>query len=360
MKTIVQVVQHLRPGGLEVMALELMNFSTFRHNMKIVSLEGDMESAIAAWPRLEAYKNQLIFLDKQPGLSFALVKQLRNLLSELKADVVHTHHIGPFFYGGLASRLNGIAHMHTEHDAWHYNDKRHRLLHRIVSLVANPVEVADADIVAQGMMDLPGIHQLKVIKNGIDTSRFIPGDKFKARNALNLPSGVKLIGASGRLEEVKGHSILIEAMADLPAHYHLVIAGSGSLESALKAQAERLAIDHRVHFLGHVENMPMFYQSLDLFCLPSFNEGFPLAPLEAQSCGIPTAVTDVGGAVETLCPQTGLVLKAGDPEAMAEKILPFLYESRLHTPRDFVMSHADVRKMAKAYDSLTEGLCYGV
>ncbi|WP_039850174.1 MULTISPECIES: glycosyltransferase [Grimontia] len=360
MKTIVQVVQHLRPGGLEVMALELMNFSTFRNNMKIVSLEGNLESAIAAWPRLEAHKDQLIFLNKQPGLSYALVKQLKRVLRELKADVVHTHHIGPFFYGGLASRLNGMAHMHTEHDAWHYSEKSHRLLHRIVSLIAKPVEVADADIVAQGMMDLPGIHQLKVIKNGIDTSRFIPGDKFKARKALNLPSGVKLIGASGRLEEVKGHGVLIEAMADLPAHYHLAIAGSGSLESALKDQAERLAIDHRVHFLGHVESMPTFYQSLDLFCLPSFNEGFPLAPLEAQSCGIPTAVTDVGGAVETLCPKTGLLLKAGDSADMAEKILPFLYESRTQNPRDFVMCHADVRNMAKAYDSLAEGLSYGI
>lgn len=65
MKTIIQVVQHLRPGGLEVIALEFMRFSSHGKRMKIVSLEGDKESAIKAWPRLEACKDQLIFLTSQ-------------------------------------------------------------------------------------------------------------------------------------------------------------------------------------------------------------------------------------------------------------------------------------------------------
>lgn len=359
MKTIVQVVQHLRPGGLEVMALEFMNFSRHRHNMKIVSLEGDLESAIKAWPRLDSYKDQLIFMNKPAGFTLPLIRDLKKTLKNLQADVVHTHHIGPYFYGGIASRLCGIPHMHTEHDAWHYNNRRHRQLHRLVSLVASPVKVADADIVADNMRNLPGNRDLRVIKNGVDVSRFVPGVKHHARRAFGLPQNAKLLGASGRLEEVKGHGVLIAALAALPQNFHLAIAGSGSLAEQLKNQARNLSVEKRVHFLGHVEDMPRFYQALDLFCLPSFNEGFPLAPLEAQACGIPAAVTDVGGATETLCPESGLVLRAGDPAEMAIRICSYIAHPPAACPREFVKSNADVRGMARAYDSLAEGMCYG-
>ncbi|MGF1706375.1 glycosyltransferase [Enterovibrio baiacu] len=355
MKTIIQVVQHLRPGGLEVMALEFMRFSSHGKRMKIVSLEGDKESAIKAWPRLEACRDQLIFLNKPEGFSLALIQQLKQLLIELNADVVHTHHIGPYFYAGIASRLAGISLIHTEHDAWHYNDKRHQLLQKIVRLVANPTLVADADVVANALNTMPGMAGVRVIKNGIDVDKYSPGNKQFARKFFNLPKDVKLIGASGRLEDVKGHRVLIEAMATLPENTHLTIAGIGTLENELRELAKSLNVDKRVHFLGYVDDMPRFYQALDLFCLPSFNEGFPLAPLEAQACGIPAAVTNVGGAVETLCPQTGVILKAGDAKDMAEKMLPFLYERLIASPREFVTNSADIRTMASAYDALAEG-----
>ncbi|WP_028021821.1 glycosyltransferase [Enterovibrio calviensis] len=359
MKTIVQVVQHLKPGGLEVMALELMKFSNHGHAMKIVSLEGDAETAIAAWPRLREFEDQLVFMNKAPEFSLSPVLALKNILTSLNADLIHTHHIGPYFYGGLAAFLSKIPHVHTEHDAWHYSNKRHQVLHRIVSFFGKPVCVADADIVAHALSSLSGMQDVLVIKNGVDTSKYIPGHKPTARAAMKLPNAIKLVGASGRLEEVKGHSVLISAMAELPNHVHLVIAGSGSMEATLKDQANQLNLSERVHFLGHVENMPKFYQSLDLFCLPSFNEGFPLAPLEAQACGIPTAVTNVGGASETLCPESGCLLKAGDASDMAEKIIHCLHGATPSNPRAFVTNHADIRTMASAYDSLTEGLCHG-
>ncbi|MDD1794663.1 glycosyltransferase [Enterovibrio sp. ZSDZ42] len=359
MKTIVQVVQHLKPGGLEVMALELMKFSHHGDAMKIVSLEGDAETAIAAWPRLREFKDQLVFLNKAPGLSLSTIMTLKRVLSSLDADLIHTHHIGPYFYGGLAAFLNRIPHVHTEHDAWHYSNKRHQVLHRIVSLFGTPVCVADADIVAHSLSSLSGMQDVRVIKNGVDTSKYIPGHKPTARAAMKLPNAIKLIGASGRLEEVKGHAVLISAMTELPNHIHLAIAGSGSMEVMLKDKAKTLNLSDRVHFLGHVENMPKFYQSLDLFCLPSFNEGFPLAPLEAQACGIPTAVTNVGGASETLCPESGCLMTAGDASDMAEKITHCLHNAVSSNPRTFVTNHADIRTMASAYDSLTEGLCHG-
>ncbi|KXF83506.1 glycosyltransferase [Enterovibrio coralii] len=355
MKTIVQVLQHLKPGGLEVMALNLLMFSSHKRSMKIVSLEGTAEEAMEKWPRLKPFADQLIFLNKQPGFKPALIKQLADLFKELDADVVHTHHIGPYFYAGLGARLAGIQMIHTEHDAWHYSNKSHKTLHKIVSSVSKPTVVADADVVAKSLGTLPRMNNVQVIKNGVDIYTFVPGDKDSAREQLKLPKHCKLIGSSGRLEEVKGHCVLIDAMTHLPSSTHLVIAGSGSLEEQLKTQVRQLDLESRVHFLGYVEDMPTFYQALDVFCLPSFNEGFPLAPLEAQACGIPSAVTNVGGAVETLCPDTGAIMKAGDAKDMAEKIVPLLFERRQVSPREHVRASADIRNMAKAYDVLAEG-----
>ena len=91
--TILHVVQHLRPGGLEVMALELARRQQLRTPTLVVSLEGTAEEAISAWPRLAAQRDQLVFLDKKPGLSPALVGQLHALFRRLRPAAVHTHHI---------------------------------------------------------------------------------------------------------------------------------------------------------------------------------------------------------------------------------------------------------------------------
>ena len=65
MKTIAQVVQHLSPGGIEVMALELKRHAQKGIKTKIISLEGNWEDASTKWPRLRALENDLIFLDKK-------------------------------------------------------------------------------------------------------------------------------------------------------------------------------------------------------------------------------------------------------------------------------------------------------
>ncbi|MGF1808037.1 glycosyl transferase, partial [Aliivibrio sifiae] len=63
MKTIVHVVQHLAPGGLEAMVLDMLTFTNPKHNIMVVSLDGTLDSALNGWPRLKEYQHQLIFLN---------------------------------------------------------------------------------------------------------------------------------------------------------------------------------------------------------------------------------------------------------------------------------------------------------
>jgi glycosyltransferase involved in cell wall biosynthesis len=353
-----QIVQHLDPGGIETMALDLMRHAEADERMLIVSLEGRRKPSLERWPVLQPFADNLIFLDKQPGWRAGLIWQLARLMKSLGVSSVHTHHIGPLVYGGLAARLAGIKNrIHTEHDAWHLSSARRRRLQGAFLRLVSPILVADAEAVAQGI----GIHwpdkSARIIRNGIDTHRFRPGSQRAARAKLGLPVDAKLVGSSGRLESVKGHDVLLDALFRLPNKVHVAIAGDGSQARKLLAQANDLGIASRFHLLGRVDAMPEFYQALDVYCQPSHQEGMPLAPLEAQACGIPTVATAVGGMREAVCPVSGFLVPKGDARQLAERLRLVLGSGSPVNPRDFVERHGNVRLMARSYASLRHTGC---
>ncbi|WP_260258409.1 glycosyltransferase [Vibrio intestinalis] len=349
----IHVVQHLKPGGIESLVLEILNHKKHNQQILIVSLEGDRLSAIAHWPKLEPFKHQLLFLNKPQGLSYQCYRTLRKLFAIVKPDVVHTHHIGPLLYAGIAAKQANVAcRIHTEHDAWHLSQTKHALIQRLALKLAKPFLVADAQLVKQKLDEQFHYPQTRVIKNGIDCDRFKPASKSLARQQLGLPLEPTIIGSAGRLEHVKGHDILVQALTMLPKQYHLAIAGAGSQTQALQSLAEQCGVSERIIWLGQVDNMPRFYQSLDLFCLPSRCEGFPLATLEAQACNIKTMASDVGASKETLCPHTGVSFAPDSPISLAAAILKQLNTETITQPRRFVLEHNNITKMISDYQSI--------
>ena len=209
-------------------------------------------------------------------MSTNTVSSLYRLFKHIKPQVVHTHHIGPLIYGATAARLAGIKHIvHTEHDAWHLNNPKHRLLQNIVLKFSRPQVVADADVVKNQLDSQLSYDRVAVIRNGVDCERFSPGNKNNARTNLGLTLNDTIIGSAGRLEHVKGHDLLLKALPLVHSSVKLVIAGDGTQREALTKMAKDLSISDRVYFLGLVGDMPNFYRALDVFCLPSRCEGFP-------------------------------------------------------------------------------------
>lgn len=351
---IIQVVQHLAPGGIETMVLELQRIYQKTDEVIIISLEGRHDSAIKRWPPLYGVKCQLIFFNKQPGVQLKLLLDLIKLFKQLKPDAVHTHHIGPLLYAGMAARMAGVRSIiHTEHDAWHLeSSKRRRKLQAWALKRVNPLLVADAQHVAKTLQSFFPQQTTSVIVNGIDTHRFYPAAHISSRKSLGLPTQKILIGCAARLVKGKGHSYLIQALQVLPANIHLVLAGDGPLRYDLMAQARQLQLVNRVHFLGNLRNMPEFYRSLDLFCLPSEAEGLPLSPLEAQACGVPVLMTDTGGCKEALCHKTGLLVPIKDSQALASgvmKLLSRFSRSDITSPRDYILHNHDLSTVARKY-----------
>lgn len=347
---IIHVVQHLSPGGLEVMALELARAQSSRPGGALVlSLEGTEAQALAHWPRLGAEAGRLVFMDKKPGLDAGLTWRLAALFRRLKPACVHTHHVGPLLYAGPAARFAGVAsRLHTEHDAWHLANPRRRRVVRAALVVARPVLIADAPDVAVNVQAAIGGVMPRVVLNGVDTDRFKPTDRTAARVSLGLPADVPVIGIAARLERVKGVDIAIAAMAHLPGETLLAIAGGGAEEAALRAQAEALGVAARVRFLGLIGDMAHFYPALDLLTVPSRAEGLPLAPLEAQACGVRVVGAQVGGVASALCPDTCRLVPAEDPAALAAA-----WGQALATPggdpRPFVLRQGSLAAASAAY-----------
>ncbi|MEH6532011.1 MAG: glycosyltransferase [Photobacterium frigidiphilum] len=350
-----QVVQHLQPGGIEKLVLNLARFASPCHQVYIVALEGNKETAIMQWPELRTFESQLFFLNKPTGMNISTVIKLKKLIAKLNVTMLHSHHIGPLLYSRLALLGHNATHIHTEHDSWHLADKKQCRMTRYL-LKTNRVKlIADAPRVAYQLEKILLLRPDHVICNGIDTQFFTPGNQLIARKQFNLPLDKKLIGCAGRLVKEKGIDTLIRALHDLPKDHHLVIAGDGHQSLQLRAEAQKWLVTDRIHWLGYCAQMRNFYRAIDVFCMPSRQEGLPLALLEAQSCGNSIVATTVGAIPDLICPQTGILVPPDDETALTKALIQVLEQDQnaANQTVQFIQHQADVRAMTAAYEALS-------
>ena len=165
-------------------------------------------------------------------------------------------------------------------------------------------------------------HQVTTVYSGVDPYRFegVEGDPG-LRSKLAIPATAKLVGFIGALVPHKAPEDLVAALAHLPPHVHGLFVGEGKLEPALRRQAKAGGIDGRTHFLGYREDVPRLLRSLDVFCLPSHEEGLGTSVLDAMAAGVPVVGADGGGIPEMVEPGvSGLLAPAGKPEELARAL----------------------------------------
>jgi len=354
---VLHLVQHMKIGGLEKMAVTLMQKSRFASSSIIVSLEGNKQDALLGWPDLASFNDKLFCLDKPAQFDFTLVKKLSALIKAHNITVIHSHHIGPMLYASLACLADkGVSHVSTVHDAWYLQNFKQRLITKVLSQLTKIHWIADAQVVATDFYEQTSIETDKTILNGIDCSQFTSVDMHNARMELELPIAPTLIGCSARLEPGKGHHDLIALLPSLEPDIEFVFAGSGSLMESLQAQAAQLGVSERIHFLGNVQNMPVFYSAMNVMCLYSQREGLPLSILESMACGKVTVASDVGGISEVLTPEQGILVKPDDLVGLKLAITNAINMKSGCCIRDYIISIADANKMSAEYDYFYDGL----
>ncbi len=253
--------------------------------------------------------------------------RLRHLLHAEQPAILHTHGWDADIIGWMASRgmkIRQVVHIHVMLDWLKSKRIKHRVRRWLTRLIFRdqnvfPVAVSAA-VQRYWAKYLPMDEKtIRIIRNGIDVERFQP-----AVHAIPHSSEVPIIGVAARLSPMKGIEYLLDALGILNHHgikFKLKVAGEGNYRTVLEQRARDAGITQQICFLGYVENMPAFYQSIDLFVLPSFTEGFPLSVLEAMATGIPVVASAVGGIPEILRDEIdGFLFPSGDTVALSVAI----------------------------------------
>jgi glycosyltransferase involved in cell wall biosynthesis len=176
------------------------------------------------------------------------------------------------------------------------------------------------------------------VPNGVDLNHYRRGNdqSKRIRDELNVWCADPLLLCVARLIPLKAIHILLEALVIIRNQRPMcacLIIGDGRAETELRATSAALGIAASVTFLGRAEDVRPYLELGDIFVLPSRWEGLPLVLLEAMAYGLPCVATDVGGNREAVVHgDTGLIVKSGSPEELAEAAL-YLAEHKTERER---------------------------
>ncbi len=239
------------------------------------------------------------------------------ILARLRPDVAHVH--SPYPLGEVANWLLGRARATV---ITHHSDVvRQRGWLRLYGPLLRRVLAAADRIIATSPRYIetsPWLSPLRdkciVVPLGVDHCRFVP--------PLSPYDGPPTLLFVGRLRYYKGVDTLLEALASLPG-VHLNVVGEGPMRETWTAQAARLRLSDRVHFLGEVDDaeLPGLYHQAHLFVLPCNTraEAFGSVLLEAMASGLPCITTEVSSGTSWVVQDgvTGLLVPPRDPQALA-------------------------------------------
>jgi phosphatidylinositol alpha-1,6-mannosyltransferase len=206
------------------------------------------------------------------------------------------------------------------------------------------VVVANSGYTAQLVRTMAPSARIAAVPLGVDHRRFCPGDRRSARRSLAIPEDKHVILTVARILAHKGHGLVLEALASMPASvresFVYLVAGQGRDLEMLQKEADALGLEGVVRWLGYVQeaDLPDLYRSADVFVLCSREdrdrpevEGFGLAFLEAQACGTPVVGTRTGGISDAVQDGRGGWLIEQDDAAALAAMLAHLVEA----PGDF-------------------------
>jgi glycogen(starch) synthase len=200
--------------------------------------------------------------------------------------------------------------------------------------------------------------RITVIPNGIDPSELRPaGDLQKLRAEFAEPHE-KLVLFVGRLVYEKGFQLALEALPSVieeVENVRFLVAGSGTHEAELKAQAERLGLDRYGSFLGWIGDdvLHSLYRIADLCVVPSIYEPFGLVALEAMASGCPCIVADTGGLREVVPvgERVGLRFNGGDAVHLGAMIERLLVDGEL---RERLVTEASEHVLSFDWDDIAQ------
>ena len=239
-------------------------------------------------------------------------------IARIRPAAVHTHLVHADVYGQLAGLVAGVpVRFSTKHGFNEFREGRlFALGDRVVASLAD-VHIAISRGLARYLAETEGFDErsFQIVHYGIE-----PGPEPPP-----LPEGPPRFICIGRLIPIKGHIVLLRALAEARREVPemtLDIAGRGPLEPALKALARELGLAGAVRFRGYVSPIRTAIEESTAVVVPSLGEGFGLVALEAMERGRPVVAAKIGGLGELVNDgETGLLVPSAEVAPLAEALV---------------------------------------
>lgn len=241
-------------------------------------------------------------------------KQLKRLMTDINFNLIHCHtpmggamarlvaqktHTRPVFYTAHgfhfykgAPVLNWLIYYPVEKLLSRFTD---------VLITINKEDCERAkNFHARGTMYIPGV--------GIDTNQFhqIPINRSTKRKEMGISDQQTVILSVGELSKRKNYETALNAFASVnDSNAIYLICGKGLLENKLKDMARILGISDRVRFLGYRTDILEIMKCADIFLFPSYQEGLPMALMEAMVAGLPVVCSRIRGNIDLIIHKEG-------------------------------------------------------
>jgi glycosyltransferase involved in cell wall biosynthesis len=275
----------------------------------------------------------------EKSLSFNDIAKFKKIFKDFNPDIVHTH---ASLSARIAAKLSGVRYViNTKHCLENTtNNTIKKFLNRLINKMFSDKIIAVSKAVEASMLETNiDEKQIVTIYNGIELSTRLSIEEI---NSVKADYGIKsedsVVGIAARLEPVKDISTFIKAAKEIVENrsksnkpVKFIIAGSGSLESQLKAQVNALGLDNEVVFTGFVKDIEKLMSIFDINVISSIQEALCISIIEGMGMGIPAVGTDSGGVNEVILDGiTGSIVKCGDYEALANRITDILDNKSLY------------------------------
>ncbi|MFA4947153.1 MAG: glycosyltransferase [Candidatus Krumholzibacteriia bacterium] len=327
----------LRTGGAERHLLNLCRYLRSAGHEAAVCTLSSVEDGLERFfldEEIQLFRLPLGSLRSLPAPR--TVSGIRRIAGIFKPHIVHAHLFHAEVAAAFATLVAPVPLVATRHSAGLEFRGWRTLAARVIAPRFTACIAVSKGAAEEAIQKGFAPAKVVLIPNAVDPERFRPlaeADREKGRESLATelyPEAVKrpfvLIGSAGRLKPVKNYPLMLRVASRLVSErvshpgapeLRFVIFGEGEERSAYERLGRELGIDRIFSLPGSMDNLEALYPLLDIFLLPSWSEGLPMALLEAMSSGVACVASDVGDVGEAI-EGAGVAAPPGDENALVE------------------------------------------
>jgi len=324
---VLQTIRQGKIGGGESHVLDLVaTLDRTRFDPLVLAFtDGPMITALQQM-QVPAY-----VIESEKAFDITVWKQVKRFMQQQQVDIVHVHGTRANTNILWAARSLHLPLVYTIH-GWSFHEGLHPVMkHARIAAEKYITRKAQVNICVSESNLRTGVKafggfKAEVIRNGVNPQKFDPAAAYPdVKAACGIPARHLVVGYIARMTLQKDPVNMIIAFATVAAQLPditLLMVGGGELQQTAKDTAASLGISNRVVFQDFRQDVPAVLNAMDIYCLPSLWEGFPIGVLEAMAMGKAVVASDVDGTREAVDHEhNGLLVPPSDSAALAAAII---------------------------------------